>query len=118
MAVLATGCVAGTPSLPAGMMAIEAARYRCADGAAFTARFDREGAGATLAFDRDDPDAMPHERGYLVALTTQRPGSGIWYAGGGWSLRGKGADATLTRPDGRSSACRSGGPAPGNAPPI
>jgi membrane-bound inhibitor of C-type lysozyme len=33
-----------------------------------------------------------------VALLGQRPASGIWYAGNGYELRGKGRDATWTAP--------------------
>jgi len=106
--------------VPPGATETVAARYACADGTAFTARFDRFGEGAVLTFerfDRDDPDGPPQDKEFRIVLGSQRPASGIWYAGSGWSLRGKGEVATLTRPDGRTSGCRAGDAAPG-APPA
>jgi len=111
LAASLAGC-ATMPPPPPGVLPIEAARFACADGTSFTALFDPDGDAATLTFqrfDRDDPDALEQDRRFRVALTAQRVGSGFWYAGGGWSLRGKGAAATLARPDGRTAECRAGG---------
>lgn len=103
---LVAGCAA-MPELPPGTIPVAAARYGCDDGTRFTARFD-EYDQAHLRFEETDPAIAGIEPDFRITLTGQRPGSGIWYAGSGWSLRGKGADATLTRPDGRVSQCRAG----------
>jgi membrane-bound inhibitor of C-type lysozyme len=110
----ALAACATVPVAAPGELEQGAARYRCDDGTLFTARFDREGGPATLTFEQPDPstgapDAI--DRDFRVVLEPQPVGSGMWYAGGGWSLRGKGPDATLTRPDGRMATCRAGGPA-------
>ena len=113
LAASLTAC-ATMPPPPAGVLPVKVARFACADGTSFTALFDPEGHDATLTFqrvDRDDPDALEQDRRFRIALTAQRVGSGFWYAGSGWSLRGKGSAATLTRPDGRTAECRAGGPA-------
>ena len=61
------------------------ARYRCEDGTLLIATFDNRADTVTL-----------RERGRtLGVLESQRPGSGIWYAGSGMTLRGKGRDASL-----------------------
>jgi membrane-bound inhibitor of C-type lysozyme len=106
---------ATVPPAPPGELEYSDARYTCADGTAFTARFDRLGEGATLTFERadpDDPDATSQDRDFRIVLSGQPAASGMWYQGSGWSLRGKGDAATLTRPDGRSSACAASGAPP------
>lgn len=110
VAALLAGCATGVEA-PPGNLADAAARYVCTDGTGFTARFDRWGESAVLSFegrDRYDPDATSQDRGFRIALAGQRVASGMGYAGGGWSLRGKGDAATLTRPDGRTSDCTAG----------
>ncbi|RHW19442.1 hypothetical protein D1610_02275 [Sphingomonas gilva] len=74
--------------LPDGAAADPSADYACEDGPDFTASFDNDADTATIALAGEAP----------VVLAGQRPASGIWYAGEGWELRGKGRDATLTRP--------------------
>ena len=111
LAAWLAGC-ATMPPPPPGVLPVEAARFSCTDGTNFTALFDPQGFDATLTFerfDRDDPDALVQDRRFRVAMTAQRAGSGFWYVGSGWSLRGKGSAATLTRPDGRISECRADG---------
>jgi hypothetical protein len=44
--------------------------------------------------------------GVSVAMTQRRAASGIWYAGGGQQLRGKGYDLTWTDAAGKAHACR------------
>lgn len=44
--------------------------------------------------------------GVSVAMTQRRAASGIWYAGGGQQLRGKGYDLTWTDATGKAHACR------------
>ncbi len=59
------------------------ARYRCKDGTRLVATFDNRADTVTL-----------REGGRtLGVLEGQRPASGIWYAGSGMTLRGKGRDA-------------------------
>lgn len=70
------------------------ARYSCGD-LRFTASFDNQGDSATLELPGETP----------MTLAGQRPASGIWYAGGGWELRGKGNTATLTRPGAPTVNC-------------
>lgn len=116
VAVLAAAGCATVPPVPPGQTADSFARYACTDGARFTARFDRWGEQAVLTFERHDPEdlqAKEQDGDFRVVLAGQPVGSGIWYAGGGWSLRGKGDAATLVRPDGRTADCRAGGGASG-----
>lgn len=110
LALPLAGC-ATYPEVAPGVLETAGARYRCSDGSAFTARFAPAGDAATLTFDDTTPDlsdGYAQDRQFQVALTSQRPASGIWYAGGGWSLRGKGDAADLSRPDGRTATCRAG----------
>lgn len=74
-----------------------AARYRCIDGSRINVRFDSRADTATV-----------QSAGKVVAvLKGQRPASGIWYAARGYELRGKGRDATFTKPGLPPLACRS-----------
>lgn len=73
------------------------ADYDCGD-LRFTVSFDNEADTATLAL----LDGAP------AVLAGQRPASGIWYAGDGWELRGKGDEATLTRPGEPPVSCTAG----------
>ncbi|WP_083719843.1 MliC family protein [Sphingomonas jeddahensis] len=70
------------------------ATYRCDDSTGFRAIFDNQRDTATLAL-----------AATTVRLAGQRPASGIWYAGEGHELRGKGKVATLTRPGNPPLTC-------------
>lgn len=72
------------------------ARYACGDAVVLNVRFDNRAGTASLR----RGDAPP------ATLEQQRAASGIWYAGGGWELRGKGDAATITPPGGAAMACR------------
>ncbi|MFV0623687.1 MliC family protein [Sphingomonas sp. ac-8] len=74
----------------ADMPAKVTARYRCDDGTTLVAAFDN----------RADTVTLRRGNATLGVLEGQRPASGIWYAGDGMTLRGKGDRATFTR-DGR-----------------
>jgi hypothetical protein len=50
--------------------------------------------------------AVLESGGVSVAMTQRRAASGIWYAGNGQQLRGKGYDLTWTGRDGKPHACR------------
>lgn len=82
-------------ALPAGMPAIATAHYTCRRAPAFAVRFDNRAGTATI------------ENGTRPApvMAIQRAASGIWYRGGGYELRGKGRNATLTRPGGAPVSC-------------
>ncbi len=71
------------------------AHYRCDNGTTFRAAFD----------DRRDIATLRLPTG-VIRLNGKRPASGIWYAGQGYDLRGKGKDATLTPPESQPLACR------------
>ena len=80
----------GAPNAPSTITA----RYQCDDKSAFTATFDNKRDTALLTLRRRS-----------VTLKGQRPASGIWYAGDGYELRGKGSSARLTRPGGTVITC-------------
>ena len=72
-----------------------AASYRCVDGSRINVRFDNRADTATV-----------RSAGKLIAvLKGRRPASGIWYAGSGYELRGKGRDAIFTQPKLPPLAC-------------
>lgn len=73
---------------------VATATYACADDSRISARFDNRAGTVTL-----------HRGGEHVTLSQQPAASGIHYAGQGWDLRGKGGDATLSRPDAEPVAC-------------
>jgi hypothetical protein len=50
--------------------------------------------------------AVLESEGVSVAMIQRRAASGIWYAGNGQQLRGKGYDLTWTGRDGKAHACR------------
>jgi len=77
--------------------AIVSAVYRCIDGSRINVRFDN----------RADTATVRSAGTVLAVLRGQRPASGIWYAGGGYELRGKGKAATFTRPKLPPLACTS-----------
>ncbi|MDB5703141.1 MAG: hypothetical protein JWN66_257 [Sphingomonas bacterium] len=90
---------ANPPPVAEGRMAgaIVMATYRCIDGSRINVRFDRRSDSATV-----------QSGGKVIAvLKGQRPASGIWYAGGGYELRGKGKAATFTKPKLPPLACTS-----------
>lgn len=75
------------------------ARYRCRDGSTLAVAFDNRADTATL-----------RQGGRLLGvLQGQRPASGIWYAGDGMTLRGKGDRATFTPRDGPPTECTARG---------
>ncbi|MDP1028282.1 MliC family protein [Sphingomonas sp. KR1UV-12] len=91
------------PSAAAGMARVVAAgqvpaetsaTYQCDGGAVLTVRFDNRADTATLAM-----------KGQSVTLAGQRAASGIWYAGAGYDLRGKGRNARLAAPNGLAKDC-------------
>jgi membrane-bound inhibitor of C-type lysozyme len=89
----------GTPPIDKGpddgVPATASADYRCADGYAFHIAFDNRANTAALSV---------HGK-QLAVLDAQRTGSGIWYAGGGYNLRGKGDEADFTRPGEDATHC-------------
>lgn len=80
-----------TPRAPADRVSL---RYRCIDGSRFMASFDNRRDTVTLTIDKRS-----------VTLASKRPASGIWYAGAGYELEGKGDAATLTRAGGPPLRC-------------
>lgn len=84
-----------TPPGTATPVADTVARYRCGNGALMLVRFDRA---------RDTADV---ELGgeLLGVLDGQRPASGIWYKRGETELRGKGEEATISRPGAPELRC-------------
>lgn len=74
------------------------ADYRCADGTAFHIAFDNRANTGTVS--------VGGKR--LVVLDAQRAGSGIWYSGAGYTLRGKGNEARFTRPGKAPVECTAG----------
>ncbi|MGN6280069.1 MAG: MliC family protein [Sphingomonas sp.] len=78
-----------------GIPATAAADYTCADGYTFHIAFDNRANTATIS-------AHGKQRPVLEA---QRTGSGIWYSGGGYNLRGKGNAADFTRPGKPATHC-------------
>ena len=69
--------------------------YVCDDGSRPAIAFLRMSAVAFLHSDSDAP----------VALHAQPVGSGFYYTGGGYGLRGKGREAVLQRPSGNGTPC-------------
>lgn len=65
--------------------------------------------GERLTVDFDNPRAMATVRnsnGLAVDLHQQKAASGIWYATGGYELRGKGNEATWLASDQPLTTCR------------
>ena len=65
--------------------------------------------GERLAVDFDNPREMATVRmadGRAVDLRMERAGSGIWYRGSGYDLRGKGVMATWSAPEEEPTECR------------
>lgn len=78
-----------------GIPATATADYRCTDGFAFHIAFDN----------RADTGTISTHSKQLAVLDAQRTGSGIWYKGGGYNLRGKGTAADFTRPGKPATHC-------------
>lgn len=65
--------------------------------------------GERLTVDFDNPREMATVRmsdGKAVDLRMERAGSGIWYRGGGYELRGEGVMASWTAPEEDPTECR------------
>lgn len=92
---LATPSPSSSPSPAPTIPDQVTAHYRCADGTTFRATFDNVRDLASLVL----PSGPVH-------LSSQRPASGIWYAGDGYDFRGKGDAATLKRPADAPLTCR------------
>lgn len=85
--------VAGCATPPGETTQDQHATLRCDDGRTVQVHFlnDR---------------AVLESGGVSVAMVQRRTASGIWYAGNGQQLRGKGYDLTWTGRDGKAHACR------------
>lgn len=70
------------------------AMYDCADGTVLAVRFDNRADTAAVRIS-----------GKPLTLAQKRAASGIWYAGDGAELRGKGRAATWTAPGGAAVDC-------------
>ncbi|NJC35241.1 membrane-bound inhibitor of C-type lysozyme [Sphingomonas jejuensis] len=70
-------------------------RFGCEDGSSVAVLFDNVADRAELSF----------AGGRIAVLAGQRPASGMWYAGAGYALRGKGDTVTITTPDGARRLC-------------
>lgn len=79
-----------------GVPATATADYRCADGFAFRIVFDNRADTGTISVGGKQ----------RAVLRAQRTGSGIWYRGDGYNLRGKGNSADVTRPGKPPVACK------------
>jgi membrane-bound inhibitor of C-type lysozyme len=93
--IMAADLPAPPAVLASGMPATASALYVCSGGGTVRVKFDNRADTATIATDETGP----------VTLLGQRPASGIWYAGGGYDLRGKGREATITMPRGTAVTC-------------
>ncbi len=79
----------------AALPATAEATYDCTPGGPMLmVRFDNRADTATVMLD-----------GRTIRLEGQRPASGIWYAGDGYELRGKGRQARFAMPDGGARDC-------------
>jgi membrane-bound inhibitor of C-type lysozyme len=86
----------GGPAAGTALPDTAVARYRCSDGTRFVATFDNHAGTGTLR----------SGEATLGVLAQQRAASGIWYAGNGMTLRGKGRDATFSQEGQPATACR------------
>jgi hypothetical protein len=88
-AVLLSGCetTGGGKRIPA--------RFDCDDGGKLNLVFDHEKDAAILH--------LPKEK--TAELASQHPGSGMWYMGGGYELRGAGDTLSFTAPDRPQTRC-------------
>lgn len=82
-------------ALPPAVDNRSTARYRCMDGSKLTAAYDPDNRRVTVS----------RAGRALATLQQQRTGSGIAYAGGGYTLAGKGEAMTFTAPHMPPLAC-------------
>ena len=69
-----------------------------------------DGSHIAVHFDNRADTATVASGGKTLAVLNGQPtGSGIWYKGGGYELRGKGRDATFTLPHMPPLACTAQG---------
>jgi len=78
--------------------ATAAADYHCDDGTGFHVAFDNQAGTGAVSVDGKQ----------IAMLHAQRTGSGIWYLGGGYELRGKGDSAQFIRPGAAAVTCTAG----------
>ncbi len=71
------------------------ARFDCDDGAKLNLVFDHTKDAAVLRLPKDKTAELP----------SQHPGSGMWYSGGGYELRGAGDTLNYTAPDRPQTRC-------------
>ncbi len=71
------------------------ARFDCDDGAKLSLVFDHDKDAAVLRLPKDKTVEMP----------SQHPASGMWYAGGGYELRGAGDTLNYRGPDHPETRC-------------
>jgi hypothetical protein len=69
--------------------------FNCDDGSKLNLVFDHEKDAAVLRLPKDQ----------TVDLPSQHPGSGMWYAGSGYELRGAGDVLNYTAPDRPQTVC-------------
>ena len=76
-------------------------------GKRIPARFDCDDGGKlNLVFDHEKDAAVVRlPKGKTVSLPSQHPGSGMWYAGDGYELRGSGDTLTYSAPDRPRTRC-------------
>jgi hypothetical protein len=76
-------------------------------GKRIPARFDCEdGSKLSLVFDHDQDAALLRlPKGKDAVLPSQHPGSGMWYLGEGFELRGAGDTLNFTAPDHPKTLC-------------
>ncbi|WP_142781078.1 MliC family protein [Agrobacterium sp. T29] len=87
--------VSGSSPSVAPIPESETTTYQCNDGRVVSADFENDAERVVL-----------RSKGAIFARLNAKPAaSGIWYEGQGYTLRGKGAQANLTGPDGRTFDC-------------
>ncbi len=69
--------------------------FNCEDGGKLNLVFDHEKDAAVLRLPKDKS----------VVLPSQHPGSGMWYMGGGYELRGAGDTLNYAAPDRPQTVC-------------
>ncbi len=69
--------------------------FNCDDGGKLNLVFDHERDAAVLRLPKDK----------TVELPSQHPDSGMWFAGGGYELRGAGDMLSYTAPDRAKTVC-------------
>jgi membrane-bound inhibitor of C-type lysozyme len=69
--------------------------FNCEDGSKLNLVFDHEQDAAVVRLPKDKTAVLP----------SQHPGSGMWYAGEGYELRGAGDTLTYAAPDRPKTVC-------------